>query len=283
MTRFLKLEIKRVLKSKRFWIAISIGCVIAILHYIITAYNFIGVSEWSLEPINKEEFGDFGTRSPNTWYESWIGGEWYSLFSYVFFMILPLLSVITLGDSLVFDKVSGYSKNLFIRGKRKDYYFARFISSFISGGIVVIVPLFLNILLYCTTLPSLTPEVARGTSPIFADCMWSELFYSHPMVYVVLYLLIILVFSGLFSAFAAAIGSLTENKFLPLVFPFICYLFSYISLASIGLGRYSPFCFLTPAQRVQNITLGVIIAEALLIFIPTAALFVWKSKKDETL
>ena len=170
-----------------------------------------------------------------------------------------------------------------MRGKRSNYYRARFLSSFFCGGTVVIIPLLLNILLCMATLPSTLSQAATGTSTVFANCMWSTLYYKHPMIYTTMYLLLIYIFSGLFSTFATAVGSITQNRFLPLIFPFIIYLFVYTIFSSLGLAQYAPFCFLTPAQRAVGIDFAVIVIEALIILIPTLAIFIWNSYKDETL
>lgn len=274
MVKFLRLESKRIARSKRFWGAILIGCLIAVLQYMLVAsyYNSYTV-DWK----------GIGVRYPQPWYEYWLGGEWYSLFSYIFFMLFPLLAVITQGDSLVSDKASGYSKHMFLRGKKSDYYCARLISSFLSGGIVVIIPLLLSILLCAATSPSILSQAATGTASIFPTSMWSSLYYTHPLVYTFLYLIIDFVYGGLFAAFATSLGSVTRNRFLPLIFPFILYLFSYTLFSSMGIWEYAPFNFLAPAQRVFNISFPIIVGEAVMLIIPTIFLFVWGAKKDETL
>lgn len=274
MVKFLKLEVTRILHSKRFLGAILVGCLIAILQYMFVASQHTGVvTDWT----------GIGVRYPHPWYEYWLGGEWYSLFSYTFFMIFPLLAVITQGDSLVSDKSVGYSKHMFIRGKKSDYYGARFISSFFSGGIVIIIPLILNILLCAATAPSVLSQAATGTASIFPTSMWSTLYYTHPLVYTFLYLIIDFVFGGLFASFATSLGVATRNRFLPLIFPFILYLFSYTVFSSMGIWEYAPFNFLAPAQRVFNISFPIIIIEAALLIIPTICLFIWGAKRDETL
>lgn len=274
MLIYLKLEIRRITHSKRFWGALFVGCVISVMQYFLIALKHSApFVDWS----------GVGVRYPHPWYEYWLGGEWYSLFSYTFFMLFPLLAVITQGDSLVFDKTIGYSKHMFIRGKKSDYYGARFISSFLSGGIVIIIPLILNILLCATTSPSILSQAATGTASIFPTSMWSSLYYTHPLVYTILYLIIDFVYGGLFAAFATSLGVVTRNRFLPLIFPFILYLFCYTVFSSMGIWEFAPFNFLAPAQRVFNISFTIIVVEAVLLLIPTIYLFAWGAKKDETL
>lgn len=274
MVKFLRLEAKRISHSKRFWGVLLIGCALALFQYFFVALKHGAPSiDWT----------DIGVQYPHPWFEFWIGGEWYSLFSYTFFMIFPILAVITQGDSLVTDKLTGYSKQMFMRGKKSDYYRARFISSFFSGGIVIIIPLILNILLCAATAPSVLSQAATGTASIFPTSMWSYLYYTHPLVYTFFYLIIDFIYGGLFAVFATSLGVVTRNRFLPLIFPFIMYLFSYTVFSSLGIWEYAPFNFLAPAQRVFNISFLIIVIEAVLLLIPTICLFIWGAKKDETL
>ncbi len=274
MNRFLALEVKRIIHSKRFLGVIFIGGFLAVVQYFTVGFKQrFPLINWS----------GIGVRYPQPWYEYWMGGEWYSLFSYTFYMIFPLLATATIGDTLVSDRTSGYLRHMFILGERKQYYKARFISAFFSGGIVIIIPLLLNMLLCAVTCPSVYPQAATGTAPIFTSSMWSSLYFSHPLIYTFLYLLVDFVYGGLFASFSVAIGIATRNRFLPLVFPFITYLFSFTVFSAVGLYKYAPFNFLSPSQRVFDISFLVIVIEAVLILVPTVLLFVWGAKKDETL
>lgn len=290
MNCYLKLEYYRIVNNRRFWGAILIGCAIALFQFIIIAYPTDGVGEtlisrWSLKNADAEAFrGVIGVLYPSPWYEYWLGGEWYSLFSYTFFMIFPVLAVISQGDSLVEDKLTGYSKHMFLRGTREHYYAARFLSSFVTGGVVIVVPLIFNILLCAATLPSILSQAATGTALLTGDGMWAALYFSHPMIYTLLYLVIDFVYGGLFAVLAAALGVMTRNRFLPLIFPMILYLFIYTVFAAAGLWKYIPFYFLTPCQRgAYGISFEIVLIEAIIIFVPSVIIFVWNAKKDETL
>lgn len=291
MSCYLKLEYHRIVNNKRFWGAILIGCVIALIQFILIAYPTFGrdslASRWSIETLDLDPEvaeGVIGTLCPLPWYEYWLGGEWYSLFSYIFFMIFPVLAVISQGDSLVEDKLTGYSKHMFLRGTREHFYAARFLSSFVTGGVVIVIPLIFNILLCAATIPSIPSQAATGTALITGGGMWASLYFSHPMVYTLLYLIIDFVYGGLFAVLAAALGAMTRNRFLPLIFPVILYLFIYTVFSAAGLWKFIPFNFLAPCQRgVYDLTFEIILIEAMIILIPTIIIFVWNAKKDETL
>ena len=277
MKKYLKLECKRIAHEKRLWIALAVGLFISVLHW---ALYVLPIRKY----LSEFEGKGIGTIYPHTWYEKWIGGEWWTLLSYVFFIIIPLLAAGPWGSSLHSDRKSGYTKNLFVKGKKSYYYISKYICSFLCGGVTVIAPLIVNILLSAATLPSLTPQAVTGTSTIFANCMWSKLFYTTPNLYVLFYLVIIFTYSGLFSVLATVMGAITESGFVALVFPFIVNLFAYIIFNSAESAKFVPFMFLTPAQRSGEATdFTVIVIEALVLFVITVLLMTVSCKKDETL
>ncbi|MBO5195715.1 MAG: hypothetical protein J6C03_01305 [Clostridia bacterium] len=276
MKKFIKIEIRRIIDSKRFWLVLLIGCAITVSQYISNVLPCI-------QYMNIYEKKDFSMLMPFEWYSKWIGGEYYTLQSFLYFIVLPLLCVIPWGDSLYTDIKTGYTKNLFIRGKKGHYYAAKYISSFFSGGVIAVVPLLVNIMLSCATLPSLVPETAAGTNPIFSTSMWADLYYSFPDIYVILYMLIIFVYGGLFTLTSVTLGAFVENRFIVILMPFIVYLFSYTVLGSFGFAEYVPYYFLSPAQKVNGISLDIIVIEAMLLFLITGLVFIYKAKHDETL
>lgn len=281
MKKYLKLEYERVIRSKRFWLIIFIGLFIALMQYSERGGG------WRFEDASilytKIEFTQ---NTPLPWYEYWMGGEGFGFYTETFFLIFPILAVIPLGYSLVSDNSTGYTIHMFTLGKRKHYYSARFISAFLVGGIVVAFPLIVNMLLYLGGNPSICPEPANGTSPIITESMWALLYYTHPIIYEILYVMIDFVFGGIFSCFAAAIGLVTKNKFLPIIFPFVLYVFLDTIFAiqpSKILRGYSPHNFLPPSQHSGLVSFDKILIVAIILLIPTIAIFVWNARKNETL
>ena len=285
MKKYLYLEYKRVVRSKRFWTVILIGLFFAVMQYFSRGIG------WAFESAEKYLPGwGLTMYTPLPWYEYWIGGEGYGFFTQTFFLIFPLLATIPLGDSFVSDSISGYTMHMFISGKRKHYYSARFISAFLVGGIAVTLPLVVNMLIHLGTCPSICPEPANGTSSIFAGDMWALLYYTYPIIYEILYLMIDFVFGGIFSCIAVAVGIVTRNRFLPVIFPFVSYIFIDTVFAYFRLyddlkyyAHFSPNDFLDPSQHGEGITFGSIVFVAVLLLIPTVAVFAWSARKNETL
>ena len=276
MLAFIKIELRRVLKSKLLWLTLLIGCAITVSQYFMNVLS-------NVQHLDIFQSQPFGTICPHTWYEKWIGGELGSSQSYMYFMLIPILSVLPYSTSLAYDRSSGYTYNLYTRGKKKHYYTAKFITAFITGGAVVILPLIINLLLSVCTLPSITPDPATGTSMITGSMMWAGLYFDHPLLYIALYLGIIFVFSGLISTFALTLGTTVYSSFMITIMPFVTYLFSYALCMMNGWHRFCPFMFLTPAQRAENVAFATVALEAVIIFAVVLVMYVVQAHRDETL
>ena len=270
------MEFKRVFHSNLFWISLLIGCVITISQYLMYVLPCVKYLDLYLN-------NPFGTECPHTWYEKWIGGELSSSQSYIYFMIIPILAVLPHSISLANDRSTGYTYNLFVRNRKSQYYFSKYLVTFIIGGVVVILPLIINIILSVCTLPSILPDTSTGTSMIMGNMMWADFYFKSPNLYIAFYLLIIFVFSGIIATFALTIGSFVYNAFVITVMPFICYLFSYAICTLSHSLEYCPFMFLTPAQRVEHISFPIILMEIIILMLIIGNIYYYQMRRDETL
>ena len=276
MLAFLKIELRRVLRSKLLWLTLLIGCAITVSQYFMNVLS-------NVQYLDIFQSQPFGTICPHTWYEKWIGGELSTSQSYIYFMLIPILCVLPHSTSLAYDRSSGYTYNLFTRGKKVHFYFAKYITTFFSGGVVVILPLIINLLLSICTLPTITPDPATGTSMITGTMFWAGLYFDYPIAYIALYLGIIFVFSGVIATFGLILGTAVYNSFLITIMPFVTYLFSYAICTMNGWHRFCPFMFLTPAQRVDNITFSTVAVETIIILTIILIAYFIQARRDETL
>lgn len=258
--KLLKIELDRAIKSKPMVLIVLLGCGIAI--------SQIFTHVIPIAAMNKRIVIDnYPMMAPTTVFQGWIGNINILPQAYMFFLLLPLLASIPFGDSFFTDKKEGYIKNVLIRAKKKDYFIAKYIATFISGGVAVIVPLTLNFIITATLLPSYAPEVTQsfGIGPTH---LWSKLFFTYPYLYIIGFLILIFIFSGLIATIGLVVSFFIEYRFLSIITPFIIYMFLYTVLGSYNLVQYIPFYFLQPGFEVCNgyIVLGEILVMALLTF-----------------
>jgi hypothetical protein len=170
-----------------------------------------------------------------------------------------------------------------VRTKKSYDLVAKYASVFLSGGIVTITPLVVNLGLCAVTLPSLLPQISAGTFSIFSTSMWSNLFYTHPYLYILSYMGIIFVFSGTLATIALAMTFLVNNRFGVALSPFLLYLSVYALTTVLGVYKFSPSAFLTPAQTAFDVNFTTILAEWGFIAILASGTYFIKGMRNDIL
>ena len=274
MKKILKIELSRAFKGINFFAVLAIAAVIVISH---TIMNVVSITKY---------LNDYMTKTmiyPHSVFNKWIGGESYTLQSFLYFMLIPILAVIPFGDSFFTDRKSGFVKNIFVKTRKKYYFYAKYIAVFLTGGVAVVAPLLLNLAFTACVLPSLIPQASAGTFPIFSLSMWSELYYTHPYMYTFAYLVIIFVFSGFMATFALSVSLFTDSRFVVLLASFLVYLFLYFVCDFLGVQNLCPMKFLKPDQPAYGIHMTAILLEIACLAGFSMLTFFVKGIKDDTL
>lgn len=225
----------------------------------------------------------------NTLYNHWVGGETHTLGSSVYFFIFPLLVAIPYGWSFCNEHRIGYTRCMVLKTGKFPYYFAKYCAVFLSGGLTMVIPLVFNFLLTAMFVPAVCPDpsyliwyAVNGAS------LMSELYYTYPAVYVLLYLAIDFLFCGLIACLSYSISTIYKNRVVVVLLPFFLLLglnFAGVSIVyTSNLIRYtefSPIYFLHPAAARYDAGWNVIVAEALILFVLTFVPTVIKGKGNE--
>lgn len=214
MKEQLKIEFGRAFRSRMLYITLLVGCIIAGAQFVVEVF-----------PAAKNPLMFYSGKYDNypiTVFEKWIGGNVVSPYSMTYRTILPILSTLPYGLSYLVDVKSGYVKNVYSRTKRINYLLAKYIVTFITAGMVAVIPYILNLYGTAMVLPSLLP-VHNGQFSIRAICMLEDVFYTRPYLYIALYLLIYFVYAGVFATIAMSVVYWVDNIFLVSLVPFIVY------------------------------------------------------------
>ncbi len=260
LKKLIKTELISTLYNPGTWIALGVGIFLCVWQYINvplrnSAYLDAYEKEWPSMLV------------PHSVFNQWIGAEMYSFQYYAFFMLIPLLAALPAGNRISTDVKSGYIISLIVRGGRMNYYIAKIVSAFLSGGIVVLIPLVLNLLLTAMTLPSITPNHAVGSYSIRNGFFCAGIFYSSPYLYILIFFLIIFVISGLMSAFGVSLGFFGIKPFINIIYPFLVSLTLYTVLGEFGIYSFIPFFYLNPSQVYPFNGIAVLLEALLLIAI----------------
>lgn len=214
MNEILKEEIRRSLRSRGMIMSLAIGGIIAAAQVI--QYQ-IPCSHWNL---TTSAFEDFPIVYPFSAADSWLAGGALFLEAFLYFLLIPILAVLPFGTSYFSDRASGFLKGVYMRTSRKDYLTAKYIAVFFSGGLAVLLPLALNLLCALELLPNLVPQCVLPHNLICAANLFYQVYFSHPIIYTVIFLGIDFVMGGIWACTALACSFLSDYKMVVAVCPF---------------------------------------------------------------
>lgn len=129
--------------------------------------------------------------------------------------------------------------------RRFPYFLAKSLAIFLTGAAVVIVPLLVNFLAVSAFIPSTAPQVNYNfyNYVLFGD-LWADLFFNHPLLYVVLYIVLDGLFGGLLALLTFAFSFLIRNRVVVLALPLLLLLgLDYLSTMLAGFGQDSVITF----------------------------------------
>lgn len=232
MKKTLKLEISRAFNSGGMAIALGIGIIIAAAHVVL---NQIPLREGNETLF----FEAHHILSPTNASEAWIAGNT-NLAGFIYFLILPILAALPFGTSYFEDLHGGLLKGIYVRTPRSRYLAAKYVSVFLSGGAAVTVPLLINLGAALMLLPNLVPNAIFHMGGIGAAEAFCQLYFSHPLVYTVLYLLIDFCMGGMWACIALAASNLSDYKIIVLIVPFFIQLVIHVLCTILNQADYSP-------------------------------------------
>lgn len=185
-------------------------------------------------------------------YNNWVGAEGSSIGHSAFYLLLPMLASLPFSWSWCSEHKSGYELQMIIRTKKRYYHMSKYLVTFLSGMVAIVVPLIINIISVALFIPARTPDpyydLYYGMSKI---ALFSELFYSIPVLYMLIYVLMAGIFGGLFAVLALSFSYVVRNRFAVIGFPFLIALvlhyISFVFAGSLGksVGEISPVWFLS--------------------------------------
>lgn len=241
------IEIKRSVTSRYFKIALFIGVVIALFHVyekVLPLYKYNSI----LREISTVK----GLYYPEFLLENWMGGSTSSMESFLYYLILPILAVLPFGSSFDSERKQRVLSNILIRITKRKYICNKAIAVFISGGLVVTIPLLMNLCVTGVFLPNLPPQPAEGY--LMQDIgFFSELYLRQPYAYFGLYLVVDFVFAGLLAVMALGVSFFSENKFIIILFPMLVHISCYSLLFMLSVTEYSPLYIFQSGYMLKSI------------------------------
>jgi len=214
MKKQLVVEFRRMLKAPTFYIAVLLGLFIAISHVIQITLPLANANETAfyteLDIIPHSVFTcmmDMG-RGSFSWQPS------------LLINIAPILAALPFGVSFYCDKRTGYIKNCMVRESKGAYLWAKYIITFISGGFVLALPVFVNFIGNCMLVPLIKPM--RGTHLFaYVPSYIENIYYDMPVLYILLICILYFMIGGLLATMCLGAAYLVDIIFLVQLFPVI--------------------------------------------------------------
>ncbi|MDO4599784.1 MAG: hypothetical protein Q4B39_06160 [[Ruminococcus] gnavus] len=237
-----RIELKRAFYSRGMLLSLTIGCLLSLAHVI--QYQILPnyLNRGMIIP-EMTEFSKVRTVVPSAIAGSWLAGNPTNWAGFVFFLILPILAMLPFGVSYFSDRESGYLKNLYTRMPRKQYLTNKFLAAFLSGGTAVVVPLVLNLICSLIFLPNLQPPTIHPYNFINPTRFLYELYFSRPLLYIGLFIVLDFLLGGMFACIALAASYLSDYKIIVGIVPFFLQLGIHILATMLGKLDYSSVYF----------------------------------------
>ena len=276
-------EMKKALQSRMLKLSLLLGFVFATMSFL---YNYDNYKEFLLNiQLYDLPAGDDPAYGMCSLYNSWIGGEPFSLGYLLFFTLMPILAAIPYADSLCTESVSGYSRNVIMKVGWKAYLTAKSCAAFLTGALVIFLPLLYNFILTACVIPAIRPTRIYALKYVNASgTMWSVMFYKHPLIFVILYLLLDLLFGGIFALMSLAVGAFVRRRMIAIAVPYILILaLKYLMSFTVYLypKDICPLSFLHPSDLLIEVDGRIVAAEGIIFAAVSLGMLALRGRKSE--
>jgi len=265
----IRIELYRVFTSKIFYFTLLASSLIGVIQFILVVF-----------PKAPFIFDGINISYPYSVFNTSMIYDVTSVYFTIFYYSLPLLCAIPYATSYYTDLKNGYIKNICTRYDRKGYYIGKYISVFVSAGLICTIPIIVNLLLTMAFIPSLTPE--RGTFMFGVSIfgLFNDYFYESPFIYTLIYLVIDFLVCGLLVCMALPFAKIVHNRFIVLFIPFAVFFLEHAISQYTVLYEYDLYNILSPLQSTPS-SLKAVITVIIILFVMSFGLFYIGGRKSD--
>ena len=241
------------LKNRYLYLSLMLGIGLAIIHSIIVllpTINFILTDGY-----------------PENVYNHIIGFD-NSFARIVYYFTVVGFSGLSVSMTYFYEKREGYLKNQLVRVNRRKLFAAKGIVYFCTAFFVSTLPLLIDFMIISVFLPALDPVMA--TSSFFidsSDIFGVELFYSNPMLYFFIRMIITGLISAAFSETIFIAEKLFSAEYAVIIFPELLFLVMHILSILFQISEYSPYNIINPSEGYKVGWMQIIIIFALIMLV----------------
>lgn len=140
----------------------------------------------------------------------------------VFFYLLPLIVLVPFAWSFHGERMGGYDVQVISRIGRYDRMLAKGTVVFCSAALITALAHMVNFVVVSLFLPLRTPVFEEvSTLGIFTDCLFSNLFYTYPILYVLAFTVMNSLLMGAWATLVLGVSAIFSNRVSLLVFSYL--------------------------------------------------------------
>ncbi|MBC6316000.1 hypothetical protein [Listeria grandensis] len=214
-------------------------------------------------------------------YTQWLGSSIETNMGMLFYFVLPLLA--SLGGATIYneDKKQGYFYLIYSKITIKRYFTTLITIVFCLSFLITSLVLILNLILNFMVLPAYNPVEALdvGLNFTYGNTLFPSFYYSHPLVYTGMYIILSALFSGLFAIVTLTISLYVEKFFVVVSSVFL------VQLVLMVIGfmtniAISPAHFLMERGDIASVSFVYILLFYILSLVATLVFYVIGVKKN---
>lgn len=152
---------------------------------------------------------------------SWISLHSTGFGSSLFYFVLPILAAFPYGWSYSQDRRTGFFSQIVMRTGRHNFFLAKYMAVFISGGIVILIPILLDLLLNAMLLPDRVVRVSDMLLPVFDYSFAGNLLYTNRWLYAIVWCFLSFLWGGAFASMCFLPGTHLRIPAVTVLTPFI--------------------------------------------------------------
>lgn len=208
MKNLIYLELKKALTNVRFKIIFAVSQILSIWSLVAVYQQYQSDMEYILYWKDK-----FPVQQIYTVCHAWMLNEQISIGRTVFFLGLPLLAAFPFAASFYQEEKKKQLSHVLIRTKKMDYFVAKYIAVFLAGMLIISGTLIINFITTAMVFPWEKPLPFEPYFSVFSNDMWSDIFYTTPLIYIFGYIFIEGLYGGIFSGAVFVLSLYIKKQF----------------------------------------------------------------------
>ena len=224
-TRYLRNEIYNIFRSKTFILVLFILLAIVVADSVMAYQDYRENLESTLINYTVDENGVFDFYpflQLYTVFNSWIGGRINVILETIFFNTLPIFAVIPYSWSYLSEQNKGYDRIMVTQLGKRKYFLGKYCSSFISGFLIVVIPLLVSIGIVSVLIPAYAPDINYSLYyQVDHNKLLGDLYYLHPWVTTFISVGMAGIFGGAWATVPYALSFFVKNKYIVLFAPYL--------------------------------------------------------------